>query len=183
MKAFDTALPEVKIFEPRVFSDSRGYFFETWNASRYADFGIPNRFVQDNISYSTQNVVRGLHFQDPNSQGKLISVLNGEVFDVAVDIRPDSPTFKKWVGVTLSAENHRQLWIPVGFAHGFAVLSSSTLVSYKTTAHYSPEDEQTLIWNDPEIGISWPIKNPIVSQKDRQGLTLREISLDKLPKE
>jgi dTDP-4-dehydrorhamnose 3,5-epimerase len=180
MKVFDTPLPEVKTFEPRVFSDSRGYFFENWNAGRYADFGIPNQFVQDNISYSTQNVVRGLHFQHPNPQGKLISILNGEIFDVAVDIRPNSPSFKQWVGVTLSAEHHRQLWIPEGFAHGFAVLSSSALVSYKTTAHYSPQDEQTLIWNDPQIGISWPVKNPIVSEKDIQGLTLKEISLDKL---
>ena len=181
MKLSNTSLPGVFLIEPKVFSDPRGFFWENWNAAKYKSLGISNEFVQDNISYSKHGVIRGLHFQNPKGQGKLISVLQGSIFDVAVDIRPNSPYFKQWVGFELSAENHYQLWIPRGFAHGFGVLSSDALVSYKTDDYYSPSDEQTLFWNDPEIKVVWPIKNPIISEKDLQGLCLNEFSIEKLP--
>lgn len=182
MKQFDTSLPEVKLIEPRIFSDSRGFFFENWNSNRYCEMGISDPFVQDNISFSKQNVIRGLHFQHPNDQGKLISVLEGEIFDVAVDIRPNSSHFKKWIGFNLSSTNHRQLWIPKGFAHGFAVLSSTALVSYKTTQYYSPKDELTLRWDDPTVNVSWPIETPILSDKDLSGKQLNQFCDTMLPK-
>ncbi len=166
MKVIETKLPGVLILEPRVFEDERGCFLETWNAERYVEVGITGPFVQDNVSVSKKGVIRGLHYQDPNPQGKLVSVLYGAVYDVAVDLRPNSPTFRKWVGVELSAENGHQLWIPPGMAHGFQALHDGTVFSYKCTAYYSPTDEQTLHWGDPSIGAEWPIEEPILSEKD-----------------
>lgn len=154
------------VLEPRVFADARGRFVETWNAERYAGLGIPGPFVQDNVSVSKRGVLRGLHFQNPNAQGKLVSVLHGAVWDVAVDLRVDSPTFGEWVGVELSAENGRQMWIPEGFAHGFQALEDATVFGYKCTAAYSPADEHSLRWDDPALGIAWPLAEPRVSAKD-----------------
>ena len=168
-------IPDVILIEPRVFQDVRGFFMETYKYSDFAAFGIAERFVQDNHSRSVKGVLRGLHYQNPpHAQGKLIRVVVGEVFDVAVDIRKGSPTYGKWVGVKLSAENRRMLYIPPGFAHGFCVLSDVAEVVYKVTAEYAPECEAGIIWNDPGIGIEWPIKHPIISSKDAQWPTLRE---------
>jgi len=180
MKLTETDLRGVLIIEPRSFGDDRGYFMETWNESRYGSEKIPTRFVQDNVSFSKKGVLRGLHFQNPKPQGKLVSVLQGEVFDVVVDLRIDSPTFKKWWGTNLSSENKKQVFIPPGFAHGFLVLSESALFFYKCTDFYSPESELTLLWNDPEVGINWPMKNPVVSEKDARGLKLAEIEKGRL---
>ncbi|HIF23762.1 MAG TPA: dTDP-4-dehydrorhamnose 3,5-epimerase [Gemmatimonadetes bacterium] len=166
MNVIETKLEGVLILEPRVFEDERGRFLETWNAERYAEAGIPGPFVQDNVSVSKRSVLRGLHFQNPNPQGKLVSVLNGAVYDVAVDLRVDSPTFMRWVGVELSAENGRQMWIPEGFAHGFQALADGTVFSYKCTAPYSPADERSIRWDDPAIEIKWPLDNICVSPKD-----------------
>jgi dTDP-4-dehydrorhamnose 3,5-epimerase len=164
------------IIEPKVFGDDRGFFLETYSQKRYQETGITGNFVQDNLSMSRRGVLRGLHFQDPNAQGKLVSCPFGEVFDVAVDIRKSSPTFGKWVGVHLSGDNKRQFWIPPGFAHGFLVLSETALFSYKCTAYYSPQDEKTILWNDPEIGINWPVvSNLQLSQKDLGGSCLKDI--------
>ena len=168
------------VFEPKVFGDARGFFMETWNQQRYRDAGLPVDFVQDNVSFSRRGVLRGLHFQNPHPQGKFLYVLLGEVFDVAVDLRRQSPTFGKWHGLTLSAENKRQFYIPPGFAHGFLVLSDTALFSYKCTEFYSPKDESTLQWNDPQLGIQWPIKEPTISEKDSKGLPLRAIPAEKL---
>ena len=162
----ETKLEGVLVLEPRVFADERGAFVETWNAERYAALGIEGPFVQDNVSVSKRGVVRGLHFQNPNPQGKLVSVLHGAVYDVAVDLRVGSETFGEWVGVELSAENGRQMWIPEGFAHGFQALADGTVFSYKCTAYYSPADERSLRWDDPALGIAWPLAEPIVSAKD-----------------
>lgn len=181
MKAIETALPGVLILEPRVFGDDRGYFLETWNGARYAELGLPERFVQDNLSSSAKGVLRGLHYQHPNGQGKLVSVARGEVFDVAADIRPDSPSFGRWVGVTLSSENHRSLYIPPGFAHGFAVLSDEALFSYKCTEYYAPNCEASLIWNDPDLAIRWPVEEPRLSSKDLAAPRLRDVARDRLP--
>ncbi|MCD6155401.1 MAG: dTDP-4-dehydrorhamnose 3,5-epimerase, partial [Candidatus Verstraetearchaeota archaeon] len=168
-------IPEVILIEPKVFQDERGFFMETYKYSDFAAFGIAERFVQDNHSRSVKGVLRGLHYQNPpHAQGKLIRVVVGEIFDVAVDIRKGSPTYGKWVGVKLSAENRRMLYIPPGFAHGFCVLSDVAEVVYKVTAEYAPECEAGIIWNDPGIGIEWPIKHPIISSKDAQWPTLRE---------
>ena len=181
MNAIETALPGVLILEPRVFRDDRGYFLETWNGARYAELGLPERFVQDNLSSSTKGVLRGLHYQHPNGQGKLVSVARGEVFDVAADIRPDSPSFGQWVGVLLSSENHRSLYIPPGFAHGFVVLSDDALFSYKCTEYYAPNYEASLIWNDPDLAIRWPVADPHLSPKDLAAPRLRDVSRDRLP--
>jgi dTDP-4-dehydrorhamnose 3,5-epimerase len=169
MKVVELVLPGLKLIEPKVFGDSRGHFLETWNAGRYAHHGIPGPFVQDNLSRSARNTVRGLHFQDPNAQGKLVSVVAGAVWDVAVDMRRASPAFGKWFGVELSAENRRQLWVPEGFAHGFAVLSEFADFAYKVTAPYSPHDEHCLRWDDPALGIDWKIDPAaaILSVRDR----------------
>ena len=168
-------IPEVILIEPKVFQDERGFFMETYKYSDFAAFGIAERFVQDNHSRSVKGVLRGLHYQNPpHAQGKLIRVVVGEIFDVAVDIRKGSPTYGKWVGVKLSAENRRMLYIPPGFAHGFCVLSDVAEVVYKVTAEYAPECEAGIIWNDPGIGIEWPFKHPIISSKDAQWPTLRE---------
>jgi dTDP-4-dehydrorhamnose 3,5-epimerase len=173
MKVIPTSIPEVLIVEPRVFPDERGYFLETWNRQRYADAGIDVEFVQDNLSFSRRGVLRGLHYQNPGAQGKLVSVAQGEVFDVAVDLRTDSPTFGRWVGATLSHENQRRLWVPAGFAHGFVVTSDTAVFAYKCTDYYAPQHERSLLWNDPEIGIRWPVESPIVSAKDAEAPTLR----------
>lgn len=167
MKVTETSLPGVLCVEPRRFHDPRGYFFETFRRDRYESLGLAADFVQDNVSYSTRGVLRGLHYQNPHPQGKLISVLQGEVFDVAVDVRVGSPTFLQWTGMTLSAENGRQLMIPEGFAHGFVVTGDSALVLYKCTEFYRPDCESSIAWNDPALGIDWPIDSPILSEKDR----------------
>jgi dTDP-4-dehydrorhamnose 3,5-epimerase len=166
MQSLPTSIPEVIVLTPPVFTDSRGYFLETYQQKKYAELGIPKPFVQDNQSYSTKNVLRGLHFQLRYPQGKLVRVTQGTVFDVAVDIRRNSPTFGKWHGEILSAENKKQMYIPENFAHGFCVLSDSAEFLYKCTDFYVPGDEAGLIWNDSQIGIKWPISEPILSAKD-----------------
>ena len=163
MNVLETGLPGVVIIEPDVFGDDRGFFMETWNGRRYEEAGLPGRFVQDNLSYSARGVLRGLHFQNPQAQGKLVSVLRGEVFDVAVDIRVGSPTFGEWTGVTLSAENKRQFYVPPEFAHGFLVTGEDALFFYKCTDYYAPSAEGIVLWNDPEIGIEWPTDAPTLS--------------------
>ena len=169
-----TALPEVLVLEPKVFGDSRGFFFESFNAQDFANTtGLDVSFVQDNHSRSAQGVLRGLHYQLQQAQGKLIRVVRGSVFDVAVDIRKSSPTFGQWVGYELSEDNHRQVWIPPGFAHGFVVLSSTADFLYKTTDYYAPQYERCIAWNDPQIGIEWPANiSPLLSAKDAAGLSL-----------
>lgn len=172
-----TALPEVLIIEPKVFGDARGFFFESYNERAFEEAtGIKRSFVQDNHSRSARNVLRGLHYQIQNPQGKLVRVTAGEVFDVAVDIRRSSPNFGKWVGVSLSAENKRQLWIPEGFAHGFLVLSETADFLYKTTDYWFPEHERAVLWNDPAIGIQWPLNGgePVMAEKDLGARALRE---------
>lgn len=170
----ETALPGVLILEPRVFEDERGFFFESFNARDFAQAtGVDSVFVQDNHSASTKGVLRGLHFQKQHPQGKLLRVAVGEIFDVAVDIRPDSKTYAQWVGVNLSAENRRQLWVPEGFAHGFLVTSDVAEVMYKVTDYYRPSDEGCIVWNDPTIGVSWPTSAPpVLSPKDAAGSLL-----------
>ncbi|HMI91680.1 MAG TPA: dTDP-4-dehydrorhamnose 3,5-epimerase [Polyangiales bacterium] len=176
MLARATKLPGLLILEPKVYSDPRGYFFESWSDRRYAEHGVPTSFVQDNVSRSTRGTLRGLHLQaPPMEQGKLVSVLDGEVFDVVVDVRPGSPSFGQWLGETLSASNARQLYVPPGFAHGFCVLSESALFAYKCTQYYSPQAERALRWNDPEIGIAWPLAEPLLSDKDAAAPSLREL--------
>jgi dTDP-4-dehydrorhamnose 3,5-epimerase len=172
MKVTPTELPEVLLIEPRVFTDPRGFFYESFQAARYAAAGIPGTFVQDNVSRSVKGTVRGLHFQEPRGQGKLVQVIQGSVFDVAVDVRRGSPRFGRWVGIELSEAEPRQLWIPPGFAHGFCVLSDSADFFYKCTELYVPEAERTIAWNDARIGIRWPVAEPLVSNKDRAAPTL-----------
>jgi dTDP-4-dehydrorhamnose 3,5-epimerase len=171
-----TALPEVKIIEPKVFGDARGYFYESFNAREFAESVEADvEFVQDNHSRSAKGVLRGLHYQIEHAQGKLVRVVEGEVFDVAVDIRKSSPNFGKWVGVVLSTENHRQLWVPPGFAHGFVVLSESAQFLYKTTDYWYQAHERSIVWNDPDIGIEWPIDfEPLLAAKDAAGKRLSE---------
>jgi len=181
MNVLPTRLPEVFVIEPRVFGDARGFFFESWAASRYEDAGIPGPFVQDNVSRSRRGILRGLHLQHPHGQGKLLSVLDGEVFDVAVDVRVGSPRFGQWVGEVLSGENHRQLWVPPGFAHGFCVLSEDAVFHYKCTDSYHPECEMSVLWNDPAIAIEWPITAPTLNDKDAGGLRLADIPAARLP--
>ena len=166
MKVQATRLPGVLIIEPKVFGDERGFFFEGYQQARYQEAGIREPFVQDNFSRSRHGVLRGLHFQKTRPQGKLVQVLYGEVFDVAVDIDPNSVTFKQWVGVNLSEENHRQFYVPPGYAHGFVVLSESADFNYKCTDYYAPEDEAGIIWNDPDLAIDWPITDVQLSEKD-----------------
>lgn len=168
------------IIEPKVFGDARGFFMETWNLRQYRDAGISVPFVQDNISVSRRGALRGLHFQNPNPQAKLVSVLQGEVLDVVVDIRVRSSTFGRWEAVQLSSENKRQFYIPPGFAHGFAVLSETAMFHYKCTEFYSPKDEMTIHWNDPDLGIRWPLENPIISDKDAKGLRLKDVPRERL---
>jgi dTDP-4-dehydrorhamnose 3,5-epimerase len=175
MRVLETGLEGVLIVEPRVFEDERGSFVENWHASRYAELGIEGPFVQDNVSVSKRGVIRGLHFQAPNPQGKLVAVLHGAVYDVAVDVRAGSRAFGRWVGVELSAANARQLWIPAGFAHGFQALQEGTVLSYKCTGYYSPADERSVHWQDPDIGITWPIAEPLLSPKDAAAPVLADL--------
>ena len=176
MKATPLAIPDVLLIEPKVFGDERGFFYESFNQRDFNEAtGLDVQFVQDNHSKSAKNVLRGLHYQvPPRAQGKLVRVIAGEVFDVAVDIRKSSPTFGKWVGEVLSAENKRQLWIPAGLAHGFLVLSESAEFLYKTTDYYSPQHERCILWNDPDLYVAWPLDGaPVLSEKDRVGCYLR----------
>ncbi|HDT3906319.1 dTDP-4-dehydrorhamnose 3,5-epimerase [Raoultella ornithinolytica] len=176
MEIIDTKIKDVKIIKPKVFGDSRGFFLETFEKKRYQDMlNIDLDFVQDNHSRSTKGVLRGLHFQTQNAQGKLVRVVRGEVFDVAVDIRPESPTFGLWEGVILSEDNKTQFWIPPGLAHGFVVLSDIADFEYKCTDYYNQRFEGCLLWNDPDIGIDWPEGNPLLSEKDMQGKRLKEL--------
>jgi dTDP-4-dehydrorhamnose 3,5-epimerase len=181
MNIVESRIPGVVILEPKVFGDARGFFMETWREERYANIGINGTFVQDNLSFSSKGVLRGLHYQNPNSQGKLVSVIQGEVFDVAVDIRYGSPTFGQWVGVSLSGDNHRQMWIPPGFAHGFCVTSNTAYFMYKCTDIYTPEAENGIIWNDPDIGIEWPLQDVQLSEKDCLYPQLKEKAETNLP--
>lgn len=181
MKVIETDIPDVKIIEPTVFGDERGFFMETWQQKKFEELvsGRPTQFVQDNHSKSKKNILRGLHYQIENPQGKLVRVISGEVFDVAVDIRKTSPTFGLWVGVFLSAENKRQLWIPEGFAHGFYVTSDEAEFVYKCTDYYNPKAEYSILWSDPAINIKWPIgeENIVLSAKDKIGVMLKDAIL------
>lgn len=181
MNSSTTSLPGVLVLEPRVFGDARGRVWEAWHETRYRDAGVTIRFVQDNVSVSRRNVIRGLHYQHPYAQGKLISVLSGEIFDVAVDIRRGSPTFGRWVSTVLSSDSARQLFVPEGFAHGFAVLSEQAVVLYRCSAFYNPEHEHTIRWDDPAIGVAWPITDPLLSTKDHAGPSLSSIPAEHLP--
>lgn len=181
MNVIETKIDNVLILEPRVFSDHRGYFLETWNQKRYAQVGLDVHFAQDNVSLSSKGVLRGLHYQHPRPQGKLVQVLQGEVLDVAVDIRVGSPTFGKNVTCILSEDNHRQFYLPPGFAHGFCVLSQSALFSYKCTEIYCPEYDRGILWNDPSLAIDWPINQPQISEKDAALPCLNDIPKDQLP--
>jgi dTDP-4-dehydrorhamnose 3,5-epimerase len=168
------------VIEPKVHGDARGFFLETWNRQRYREAGLDADFVQDNVSFSRRGILRGLHFQNPTPQGKLLQVLQGEVFDVAVDIRRSSPTFGKWHGLLLSGENKRQFYVPAGFAHGFLVLSETALFHYKCTEFYSPKAELAIRWDDPDIGVEWPLKQPLISERDAKGLRLRDVPRERL---
>ncbi|MDR7194353.1 dTDP-4-dehydrorhamnose 3,5-epimerase [Luteimonas terrae] len=181
MKIIETKLPGAVVIEPAVFGDARGFFFETWNVERFGQRGLPTNFVQSNVSSSSKGVLRGLHYQWPRPQGKLVSVLRGEVLDVAVDIRRGSPTFGQWEGVILSEENKRQFWIPEGFAHGFAVLSDNAVFSYLCTDVYVKEADAGVRWNDPAIGVDWQIDGPLLSDKDTHAPLLADIAEDRLP--
>lgn len=182
MKVSKTGLPGVMLIEPDIYSDGRGYFLETFHAERYLAAGLPDHFVQDNISFSKGRVLRGLHLQHPNGQGKLVYAVEGEIFDVAVDVRDGAPGFGHWTGEILSAANGHQLYIPEGYAHGFCVLSASARVAYKCTAPYDASAETTVLWNDPDIGIAWPVEQPIVSEKDAAAPRLHDIGRARLPK-
>ncbi len=181
MNVIDTPLPGCKVIEPRVFGDPRGAFFEVWNSQRYAEAGLDFPVVQSNVSVSQQNVLRGLHYQWPNPQGKLVNVLQGEVWDVAVDIRRGSPHFGRWTAVLLSAENRRQFWIPEGFAHGFVVLSESAVFSYLCSAHYDATADAGLRWNDARLAIDWPVAEPLLSDKDARAPFLCDVAPERLP--
>jgi dTDP-4-dehydrorhamnose 3,5-epimerase len=180
MKVTHCDIPGLLIIEPKVFGDARGFFLETWHRQRYRDAGLDVDFVQDNLSGSRRGTIRGLHFQNPRAQGKLVWVVQGEVFDVAVDLRRSSPTFGRWHGLNLSAENRLQFYIPPGFAHGFAVLSETAIFAYKCTDFYSPGDELTLKWDDPDVGVQWPIRNPTLSEKDQRGIRLKDLPPERL---
>ena len=178
MKAIDATIADVKVLEPAVYSDDRGFFMETWNARTFSALGLDGTFVQDNHSFSRKGVLRGLHFQIQHAQGKLVRVVAGCVFDVAVDLRRHSATYRKWVAIELSAQNRRLMWIPPGFAHGFLSLTDDTEVIYKCTDFFAPEYEVTLLWNDPDLAIEWPLQNigtPQLSKKDAAGRALIEI--------
>lgn len=177
MNIVETAIPGPLVIEPRVFGDARGFFLETWNQRVFAEAGLDLAFVQDNHSRSQKGVLRGLHLQNPGPQGKLVRVVSGAVFDVVVDLRRSSPTFGQWVGVELSAENKRMFWVPEGFAHGFLTLEDDTDFLYKCTAPYAPQSEFTLAWDDPTVGVAWPIAGlePIISEKDARGLAFADV--------
>ena len=182
MKITQTKIKDVLIIEPAVFPDNRGFFMETYNQKRYREFGIEYRFVQDNMSFSTKGTLRGLHFQYPNAQAKLVQVVRGEVFDVAVDIRLDSATYGQWMGARLSGENKRQIFVPEGFAHGYCVLSDNAIFQYKCSNFYSPQDEKGILWNDPDLNIDWPVESPILSDKDRLNPRLKDMPSSNLPR-
>lgn len=182
MKVRETELPGVVVIEPDVFPDARGFFLETFRADRYAAAGIPAAFVQDNLSFSMAGVLRGLHFQQPRAQAKLVYAVQGEIFDVAVDVRLGSPHFGRWTAARLSGENGRQIFIPRGFAHGFCVLSGTARVAYKCDAVYDAPSELSLVWNDPDIGIAWPVDSPVLSAKDAAAPRLSEIERARLPR-
>ncbi len=175
MKVIKTKLPGVIIIEPKVFGDDRGFFFENFRSNQFLELGIDKPFVQDNVSRSARNVLRGLHHQTKHTQGKLVWVTRGKIFDVVVDIRKDSPAFGQWISTILDDQDHRLIYLPPGLAHGFCVLSEIADFSYKCTDYYDPTSEITIAWNDPDIGIDWPIKNPIISDKDSQGKRLKDI--------
>ncbi len=175
MNVLSTAIPGALVIQPKIFGDARGFFLETFQAERYAEIGIREKFVQDNHSRSSQGVLRGLHFQKQHPQGKLVYVGRGEVFDVAVDLRPDSPAFGQWTAAYLSDENHHQFYVPPGCAHGFCVLSETADFFYKCTDYYHPDDEGCLIWNDPDIAIDWPIDSPVLSAKDGQAPSFQQL--------
>ena len=177
MRVHSTPLPGVVVVEPAVHGDHRGFFVETFHAARYAEAGLPTHFVQDNHSRSRRGTLRGLHYQEPAAQGKLVRVATGRVFDVAVDIRRGSPTFGRWFGVELSADDQRQLYVPPGFAHGFCVLSEEADFLYKCTAYYAPQHERSIRWDDPAIGIAWPIREPLLSPRDRDAPPLAEAAV------
>jgi len=181
MKVLDTTLPDVKLIEPDVFGDARGFFYEGWNRARYAELGLDFNVVQTNMSRSARGVLRGLHYQWPNPQGKLVSVLEGEVYDVAVDIRRGSPTFGQWTAAVLSAENKRQMWVPEGFAHGFVVTSEHALFHYLVTAPYDRTADANLRWNDAALAINWPVAEPSLSDKDAKAPFLADIPESRLP--
>ena len=182
MRVIETEIPGVLVIEPRVHADPRGYLFESWSAERYARAGVPAAFVQDNVSLSVRGTLRGLHFQWPHAQGKLVQALRGEVFDVAIDIREGSSTCGRWVSWCLSDANRQQLYIPPGFAHGFQVLSGEAVLAYKCTEYYHAECEGTIAWDDPELGIEWPIADPILSPKDAAAPRLRDLPLERRPR-
>lgn len=175
-------IPGLLIVEPRIYRDARGRFLETWRAGRYADLGIGVDFVQDNLSVSARGILRGMHFQHPDAQGKLVSVVQGEVFDVAVDLRQGSPSFGRWAAVHLDGETHLQFFIPRGFAHGFCVLSQQAIFSYKCDGYYAADREHTLLWSDPDLALPWPISTPQLSAKDAAGLRLRDFPPASLPR-
>lgn len=181
MKIIETPLEGVKVIEPDRFEDERGWFMELWNAQRYRAVGLPVAFEQDNVSWSTRGVLRGMHYQTPNEQGKLVCALSGAVFDAVVDVRLGSPTFGQWYGCELSRENDRQLWVPKGFAHGFLVLSDEALVHYNCTVPYDAASDRSVAWNDPEIGIEWPAEPRLVSDKDRAAPVLAVLEPRDLP--
>lgn len=182
MKVIATELPGVMLVEPDVHGDARGFFTETWNLSRYREHGVGARFAQSNVSRSRRGVLRGLHYQHPNPQGKLVFVLEGEVYDVAVDIRPGSPSFGRWTGHRLSADNHRQLYLPEGFAHGFCVTSETALFCYFCTREYERARDAAIRWDDPAIGIQWPLANPGLSERDRRAPLLADVPPARLPR-
>lgn len=182
MKVLETDLPGCVVIEPHVHGDARGYFYESFNARRYKDAGLDLNFVQNNVSRSARNVLRGLHYQYPNPQGKLVNVLEGEVYDVAVDIRAGSPTFGRWTAAILSADNKRHFWIPEGFAHGFVVLSAYATFCYQCTTLYDAAADAGVRWNDGDIGVDWPVSAPLLSDKDQRAPFLRDVAPEKLPR-
>jgi dTDP-4-dehydrorhamnose 3,5-epimerase len=183
MRVIPTQLEDILVIEPDLFSDSRGFFLETYNADRYRSYGIDRHFVQDNMSLSVKNTLRGLHFQVSRPQAKLVQVIRGEIFDVAVDVRASSPTFGRWAGVYLSDTNRHQIFIPEGFAHGFCVLSETAIFSYKCSDFYDPADEGGVLWSDPQMAIDWPVKNPTLSNKDLNYPHLSDLTVEQLPKQ
>lgn len=181
MEVTHTELPGVLLLEPRRFHDARGWFAETWRRNRYRELGIRDEFIQDNAACSQRGVLRGLHYQYPNPQGKLVSVLVGAVFDVAVDIRRGSPDYGRWIGYELSEHNGRQLYVPAGFAHGYVVLSDVAVFAYKCTEYYDADADAVVAWNDPSIGVAWPVMDPILSEKDAAAPQLAQVPADRLP--
>jgi dTDP-4-dehydrorhamnose 3,5-epimerase len=182
MNVRTTPIEGVLVLEPRIFKDARGYFLETFHANRYLESGVTAHFVQDNLSFSAKGVLRGMHFQHPRAQAKLISVAQGAIFDAVVDVRLGSPTYAQWFGETLTSDNGWQLYVPEGFAHGFAVLSDTAVVTYKCSDYYAPDDEVSLSWNDPDVGIVWPGGDLTVSERDAAGLRLSQVPTNKLPR-